>query len=110
MPAPVRAERRVAANPQRDENNLAGVPLGALASCISDREEDSLKRRLLAVVSQPGRCQSRAGTYQFVETKNLNAFLMWVQRTPGRATADRCVELSLALDCVNKRGVQESRG
>jgi len=33
-----------------------------------------------------------------------------VQRASDRATADRCVELSLALDCVSKRGVQESRG
>ncbi|MGI9590477.1 MAG: hypothetical protein ACR2P8_03835, partial [Myxococcota bacterium] len=74
------------------------------------REEDNLKRRLIARVRRPGRCQSRAGTYQFVETKNLNAFLMWVQRAPGRATADRCVELTLALDCVEQRGVQESRG
>lgn len=86
------------------------MPLGSLASCMSDREEDDLKRRLIATVSQPGRCQSRAGTYQFVETKNLNAFLMWVQRAPGRTTTDRCVELSLALDCVKQGGVQESRG
>ena len=110
VPAPVRAERKIASRPQRDEQKLAGVPLGSLASCMSDREEDDLKRRLIAQVSTPGRCQSRAGTYQFVETKNLNAFLMRVQRASDRATADRCVELSLALDCVSKRGVQESRG
>jgi hypothetical protein len=35
-----------------------------------------------------------------VETKNLNAFLMTIDRAPGRAEADRCVELSYALDCV----------
>lgn len=110
VPAPVRAERKIAARPQRDEQKLAGVPLGSLASCMSDREEDDLKRRLIAQVSRPGRCQSPSGTYQFVETKNLNAFLMWVQRASDRATADRCVELSLALDCVKMSGVQESRG
>ena len=77
---------------------------------MSDRKEDALKRQVIAAVRQPGLCESRAGTYQFVETKNLNAFLMWVDQAPGRASADRCVELSLALECLRKTGVQESRG
>jgi hypothetical protein len=35
-----------------------------------------------------------------VETKNLNAFLMWIERNPSRRAADRCVELRLALECL----------
>jgi hypothetical protein len=79
---------------------LGGVPLGSLASCVSDREEDGLKRELIAAVTTQKECISRAGTYRFVETKNLNAFLIWIDRAPSRAEADRCVELRLALECV----------
>ena len=49
------------------------------------------------------------GSYRFVETKNLNAFLMWVERSAGRAQADRCQELAFALECL-ERGGRGSRG
>jgi hypothetical protein len=77
-----------------------GVPLGSLAACVSDREEDSLKLEVMAAVGSRTSCSSRAGNYRFVETKNLNAFLMWIERNPSRKAADRCIELRLALECL----------
>lgn len=114
-PSPAaRAERRLpAAAPgtsTSQQTRLRGVPLASLAACVSDREEDALKRRLLARVHSPAECASPAGRYHFVETKNLNSFLMRVERAPSRAEADRCVELSLALDCLTRSGSRGSRG
>ena len=80
---------------------LEGVPLSALAACMSDREEDSLKLEVLARVRQPVECSSAAGRYRFIETRNLNAFLMWIQRSPTRGMADRCDELRFAIDCLD---------
>ncbi len=82
---------------------LAGVPLGSLAACVSEREEDALKEKLVAAVTTQKECVSRAGRYRFLETKNLNAFLMWIEVAPGRPMADRCAELRLALDCITRR-------
>ena len=98
-----RTERNASSLKRSDHTGgrqLAGVPLASLAACVSDGEEDALKRRLLAAVTTQRECVSRAGTYRFVETKNLNAFLMTIERAAGRAEADRCVELEYALDCV----------
>jgi hypothetical protein len=97
--APAAAATRSRSNDPR----LRGVPLGSLASCVSDREEDALKQQLVALVAQPSECVSEAGRYRFVETRNLNAFLLWVERAPSRREADRCVELTYALACVRKR-------
>ena len=99
------------AAPRSKEPRLSGVPLGSLASCVSDREEDALKQQLVALVEKPTECVSPAGRYRFVETRNLNSFLLWVERAPARREADRCVELSFALECVRKRaGGEWSRG
>jgi hypothetical protein len=86
----------------RSEPNskLRGVPLGSLAACRTDRLEDDLKQKVLAAVRNREECESAAGRYRFVETKNLNAFLMWIERAPGRAEGDRCAELSFALACL----------
>jgi hypothetical protein len=109
---PAAAEERSAAvgrtersAPQRatgsaQNENLAAVPLGSLAACATDREEDERKMALLTAVRGRTECSSAAGRYRFVETKNLNAFLMWIERAPGRATVDRCIELRLALECL----------
>ncbi len=83
-----------------DGPTLQGVPLGSLSACRTDREEDSLKLALVAAAKAQTECTSSAGTYRFVETKNLNAFLMWINRAPGRHVADRCVELKHALECL----------
>jgi hypothetical protein len=104
-PAPANAASRSRSN----DPKLRGVSLGSLASCVSDREEDALKQQLVALVGEPAECVSAAGRYRFVETRNLNAFLLWVERAPARPEADRCVELTHALDCVRKRGGREWR-
>lgn len=85
-------------------DSMSGVPLGSLAACMSDRQEDSLKQRVVAAVTTQRECISAAGTYRFVETKNLNAFLMWIERAPHRGEADRCEELRLALECLAQGG------
>lgn len=81
-------------------SKLQGVSLAALAACLSDREEDALRQRVVASVPRPEECTSEAGTWRFVETKNVNAFLLWVERSPMRRAGDRCEELTLALDCL----------
>jgi hypothetical protein len=96
--APTGAARRGASEPR-----LAGIALGSLAACVSDRREDELKLRVMAERGGAGECSSAAGRYRFVETRNLNAFLMWVERAPTRREADRCAELSFALDCLARR-------
>jgi hypothetical protein len=65
-----------------------------------DREEDGLKLQVMKAAVNRTSCSSRAGNYRFVETKNLNAFLMWIERNPSRKAADRCIELKLALECL----------
>ena len=100
-----RTERNASSRKRNDHTagrQLAGVPLASLAACVSDGEEDALKRKLLAAVTTQRECASPAGTYRFVETKNLNAFLMTIERAPGRSVADRCVELRHALECANR--------
>jgi hypothetical protein len=90
-------EQGTAPAPRR---SFQGVPLGSLAACVSDREEDSLKLSVMATAGARSSCSSRAGSYRFIETKNLNAFLMWIERSPQRKAADRCIELRLALECL----------
>lgn len=106
-PVPPAAPARVARTAARDEGtapapsrSFQGVPLGSLAACVSDREEDSLKLSVMATAGTRSSCSSRAGSYRFIETKNLNAFLMWIERNPERKAADRCIELRLALECL----------
>ncbi len=83
--------------------SIEGVALASLPSCRSDADEDSLKRELLAAVEVQVECNSHAGTYRFLETRNLNAFLMWVERTPWRRKGNRCDELRFALACLRDR-------
>jgi hypothetical protein len=106
-PPPAQAAQRVARAAAKQSAPAAppqkafqGVPLGSLAACVSDREEDSLKLEVMAAAGLRRECESRAGRYRFVETKNLNAFLMWIERNPSRRASDRCVELRLALECL----------
>ena len=58
----------------------------------------------MAAVTTQKECASRAGTYRFVETKNLNSFLMWIDQGVGRAVGDRCDELRYALECLRGAG------
>jgi hypothetical protein len=97
-PAPTTGSRR-----SEHDEDLRGVPLGSLAACRSDREEDALKAQVVAAVTTQKECLSGAGHYRFLQTRNLNSFLMWVDRGAGRAEADRCVELRHALHCLKRR-------
>ncbi len=85
------------------------MPLGELAACVSDREEDRLKQAVAAAVKTQEKCVSRKGTYRFVETKNLNAFLMWIDRAPSRTVEDRCTELHYALECLRSASQHAAR-
>ncbi len=84
---------------RRSSDGVRGVALGELRACHTDREEDALKQRVLGVAPGPGECSSAAGWYRLVEAKNLNSFLMWIERAAGRTEADRCDELRHALAC-----------
>ncbi|MBK7949435.1 MAG: hypothetical protein IPK00_12020 [Deltaproteobacteria bacterium] len=88
---------------------LSGVPLGELSACVTDREEDRLKQAVVAAVKAQSECVSSKGTYRFVETKNLNAFLMWIDRAPSRRVEDRCAELRYALECLQGANRRASR-
>jgi hypothetical protein len=88
------------------DKKLRGVPLSTLAACRTDRREDELKLQVLAAVRNQRECSSAAGYYRFVETKNLNSFLMWIERAPGRAAVDRCGELAYALSCLKQPGAK----
>jgi hypothetical protein len=94
--------------PQRPEpdEKLRGVPLSTLAACRTDKREDELKLSVLGAVGKRRECSSAAGLYRFVETKNLNSFLMWIERAPGRAAVDRCGELAYALSCLKQPGAK----
>jgi hypothetical protein len=104
--APAASEARASAPGQ----TLDGVPLSSLAACVTDAEEDALKLDVMASRGGRAECASAAGRYRFVETKNLNAFLLWVERAPSRKQADRCVELRLALECLRGRTQGRTRG
>jgi len=113
MSAPVsrsgRASPQAPRGSKADLTGVAGVPLGDLAACLSDREEDRLKQAVVAAVTTQEECTSSKGTYRFVETKNLNAFLMWIDRAPARPVSDRCVELGYALECLQSAGRRAAR-
>jgi len=94
---------------RNDRTGVAGVPLGELAACLSDREEDRLKQAVVAAVTTQEECVSSKGTYRFIETKNLNAFLMWIDRAPARPVSDRCVELGYALECLQSASRRAAR-
>jgi hypothetical protein len=88
------------------DSKLRGVPLSAFPACRTDQREDTLKLAVLAAVGKQKECSSAAGTFRFVETKNLNSFLLWIERAPGRAAADRCGELTHALNCLSRPGAK----
>ena len=92
-----------AAGPQAEEPGVQGVPLASLAACVSDRLEDTLKQKVVVAARGRAHCESPAGRYHFVETKNVNAFLMGIERGIQRKPGDRCAELARALDCLSWR-------
>jgi hypothetical protein len=87
----------------RMDDRLDGVALSSLAACRTDGEEEKLKVQVMAAIDSRDECSNRNGRYRFIETKNLNAFLMLIERAPSRRQADRCVELRLTLECLGAR-------
>ena len=88
------------------------VPLDALPDCSPPGRQDALKRRILVAAESTPTCQNTAGSYRFLETRNLNAFLMWSRTNPdGQQTAgsprDVCEVLSRALDCLTHSSMEE---
>ncbi len=106
---PARTSRQAPDVPGASSMRVAGVPLAELEACLSDREEDRLKQAVVAAVTTQQECTSDRGTYRFVETKNLNAFLMWIDRAPDRSGTDRCTELGYALECLRGASQQAAR-
>ncbi len=84
---------------------IVGVPLETLAACRSRQREDSLKQGLILAVAKGAQCTGYGGTYSFLETRNLNAFLMHVARDTQRELGNRCDELMRAQMCVAARHV-----
>jgi hypothetical protein len=70
---------------------------------VSDAREQALKQQVVAAAQKRPLCESPAGRFHLLETKNLNAFLMRIERAPGRAIGDRCRELAHVLDCLASR-------
>jgi hypothetical protein len=102
-PAPARAARPalvVESGASVPKQTLRGVALSDLLPCVSDARELELKQRTVAAALNRPLCESPAGRFHFVETKNVNAFLMSIEQAAGRRTGDRCEELKLALDCL----------
>ena len=89
--------------------DIPGVPLGSLAACVSDRKEIELVKRVVATARDRQLCESRVGRYHFVETRNVNAFLMRIERAGRGRAGDRCTELTHALDCLSKQSPARSR-
>ncbi|HKA15566.1 MAG TPA: hypothetical protein VKH41_11155 [Myxococcota bacterium] len=79
---------------------LRGVALSELLPCVSDARELELKQRTVAAARNLPLCESSAGRFHFIETKNVNAFLMRIEQSAGRRSGDRCEELKLALECI----------
>ena len=90
-------------------HGLRGVALSELLPCMSDAREMALKQKTVAAARNASLCESPAGRFHFVETKNVNAFLMSIEMAPGRRSGDRCEELTLALDCLASLPPRSSR-
>lgn len=84
---------------------IDGVPLETLAACRSREREDALKQQLMLAVTNGSLCSAAGGSYRFLETKNLNAFLMRVARDSERELGNRCDELMRAQMCVEAQRV-----
>ena len=88
------------------------VPLEALPDCNPPGRQDALKQRILRVVSLDRECSHPSGRYRFVETRNLNAFLMYSRPNPDapsspRGKRDACDVLESALRCLGETSIEE---
>jgi hypothetical protein len=92
------------------------VPLDALPACSPPEREDALKQRILTQTTQRQRreCSHSSGRYRFLETRNLNAFLMWSRPNSASSssqytTRDVCDVLERALSCLEVELTEESK-
>ena len=113
-PAPRAARPELPPSPDRARQaepgaEIPGISLGSLAPCVTDAREHALKQEVVAHVGNRPLCESPAGRFHFIETKNVNAFLMGIEVAPGRATTDRCGELAFALDCLDAASRRSGR-
>jgi len=81
------------------------VPLDDLPDCTPRGRQDALKQQILRAAPFDRACSHPEGRYRFVQTRNLNAFLMWSRPNPEtrlRREGDRdaCDVLERALRCL----------
>jgi hypothetical protein len=89
------------------------VPLGELPDCVPAGRQDVLKKRILLAASLQRECSHASGSFRFVETRTLGAFLMWSRPNPGPSAGqprdrDACDVLERALVCLGDRSSEES--
>ncbi|MEZ4353675.1 MAG: hypothetical protein R3F16_08425 [Myxococcota bacterium] len=90
------------------------VPLDDLPDCDPPGRQDLLKKRILLAAPFERECSDRDGSYRFVETRNLGAFLMWSRPNPDRPVTpspdrDVCDVLERALRCLGGSSIEEPR-
>lgn len=96
---------RAAALDQLHAEGWDAVPLEDLPDCHPAGRQDALKRRILLAAADRPTCTHAEGAYRFLETRNLNAFLMGARThdTPTRTTSgprNACEVLERALRCL----------
>ena len=88
------------------------VPLDELPDCTPPGRQDLLKKRILLAAPSERACSNRDGSYRFLETRNLGAFLMWSRANPDRPAnrktiRDACDVLEQALRCLDESSTKE---
>lgn len=89
------------------------VPLDELPNCSPPGRQDLLKKRILLAAPFERECSHQDGSYRFVETRNLGAFLMWSRPNPDRPAGQPramnvCDVLEHALRCLDGSPIEES--
>jgi len=89
------------------------VPLDELPDCSPPGRQDLLKKRILLAAPFERECSHQDGSYRFIETRNLGAFLMWSRSNPDRSVGQKramnvCDVLERALRCLDGSSIEES--
>jgi hypothetical protein len=89
------------------------VPLDDLPDCTPPGRQDMLKKRILFAAPFERECSHQDGSYRFIETRNLGAFLMWSRPNPNRSIrqprhSNVCDVLESALRCLDGSAIEES--
>lgn len=106
--APTRAAAeavRKAALEQLQAEGWEAVPLADLPDCRPAGRQDVLKRQIMRAAAGRPSCTHDAGAYRFLETRNLNAFLMGARNHDTTTQArsgprNACEVLERALRCL----------